>query len=121
MRPPRPRPTGVPIAERGPGWSYRPDEAAPSLHARRQPGIATRRLDHVQLAAFDVRSDVVEALRAVTGEAEELMGPELTVTVGLWPGVFTQRTRPVALRELPAFAGDALDPAWSGGDMALQV
>ena len=27
------RSRGVPIAERGPGWSYRPDEAPASLHA----------------------------------------------------------------------------------------
>jgi deferrochelatase/peroxidase EfeB len=121
MPPPRSRPAGVPIAERGPGWSYRPDESAPSLHARRQPGIATPRLDHVQLAAFALPGGAEEVLRALTAAAGELLGPELTVTVGLGPGVFTARTRPVALRELPAFPGDALDPAWSGGDLALQV
>jgi deferrochelatase/peroxidase EfeB len=50
----------------------------------------------------------------------------LTVTIGLGPGLFGERfglrsRRPVALRALPAFAGDALDPAISGGDVALQV
>ena len=39
-----------------------------------------------------------------------------TVTVGLGPGIFEARfrlagRRPVALAEVPAFAGDTLDPS----------
>ncbi len=50
----------------------------------------------------------------------------LTVTIGLGPAIFDERfglasRRPVALSELPAFPGDALDPATSGGDLCLQV
>ncbi len=56
------------------------------------------------------------------------MGPAgaLTVTLGLGPGLFGERfglagRRPVALADLPAFPGDALEPAWTGGDLCLQV
>ncbi len=50
----------------------------------------------------------------------------LTVTLGLGPGLFGERfglagRRPVALADLPAFPGDALEPAWTGGDLCLQV
>jgi len=53
------------------------------------------------------------------------MSPSLTLTFGLGPGVFGDRfglgARPAALRELPAFAGDALDPALCGGDLCVQA
>jgi deferrochelatase/peroxidase EfeB len=117
MRPSR----GVPIAERGPGWSYRPDEAPASLYARRQPGVATPRLDHLAFAVFDLQAGAGDVLPELTRAAEELLSPQLTVTLGLGPGVFTQDTRPVALRALPAFAGDALRQQLCGGDLALQI
>jgi deferrochelatase/peroxidase EfeB len=44
-----------------------------------------------------------------------------TLTVGLGPRAFSPAERPVCLRELPAFAGDALEPRWCGGDVALLV
>jgi deferrochelatase/peroxidase EfeB len=49
------------------------------------------------------------------------MSPTLTLTVGLGPGVCPRPVRPVALRDLPPFPGDALDPRWCGGDLAVQV
>src|SRR5215218_1323440 len=109
------------MRERGPGWSYRRDAATPSLFGRHQPGIATPQLDALVLAAFDLRAGAADVLRAWTREAEELMSSELTVTLGLGPGAFAPRTRPVALRELPPFPGDALDPRWCGGDLVAQV
>jgi deferrochelatase/peroxidase EfeB len=48
----------------------------------------------------------------------------VTVTFGFGPGLFTgslERKRPPALAPLPPFGGDALDPAFSGGDLAIQV
>jgi deferrochelatase/peroxidase EfeB len=116
-----PRPTGVPVAQRGPGWSYRPDARAPSLHRRHQSGIDTPRLDHLRFAAFGLRGDAREVLAAWTAEAEGLLGDELTVTFGLGPGAFARDRRPRALRALPPFEGDALDPARCGGDLAVQV
>jgi deferrochelatase/peroxidase EfeB len=115
------RPRGVPIAARGPGWSYRPDAGTPSLFGAHQPGIATPRLDSVVFAAFDLRDRAAAVLAAWTQEAEPLVSDGLTVTFGLGPGAFTRATRPVGLRDLPPFRGDALDGAWCGGDLAVQV
>jgi deferrochelatase/peroxidase EfeB len=119
--PPRTRAPGVPIAARGPGWSYRVDDRLPSLHRRHQPGIETPRLDHLRLAAFDLRGPTREVLAAWTAEAADLLCGDLTFTFGLGAEAFPPGARPVALRPLPSFAGDALDPAWSGGDLAVQV
>ncbi len=104
---------GVPIAQRGPGWSYRHDDRPPSMFGEHQPGIVTPRLDHLVLAAFDGPHDVA----ALSAAAEPLLSPELTVTIGLGPGACDA----TALRPLPPFPGDALEARWSGGDLCLQV
>ncbi|RDI46197.1 dye decolorizing peroxidase/deferrochelatase/peroxidase EfeB [Nocardia mexicana] len=55
------------------------------------------------------------------------LGPaRLTITFGLGPGIFGDRfgigdRRPAHLRPLPEFAGDALHPAWCGGDVLAQI
>ncbi len=61
-----------------------------------------------------------------TGEALDLAPGHLTVTIGYGPSLFDDRfgladRRPEALRELPAFVGDDLDPARSGGDLCVQA
>ena len=66
-----------------------------------------------------------------TGEAIGLSPGGLTITFGLGPGLFRDAEgrdrfgladrRPEALRELPHFPGDALDPARSGGDLCVQA
>jgi deferrochelatase/peroxidase EfeB len=61
-----------------------------------------------------------------TGEALDLPASGLTVTIGYGPSLFDGRfglagRRPEALSELPAFAGDDLDPQRSGGDLCLQA
>jgi len=63
---------------------------------------------------------------ADTGEALGLAPSRLTLTVGFGPTLFDDRfgladRRPGALLELPAFAGDDLDPARSGGDLCVQA
>jgi hypothetical protein len=45
------------IADRGPGYSYRADDPAPSIFGAHQPGIATPLLDHLVLAAFDLGAE----------------------------------------------------------------
>lgn len=49
----------------------------------------------------------------------------LTVTFGLGPSAFTktglESAQPTRLVELPEFDGDRLNPAWSGGDLIIQV
>ena len=61
-----------------------------------------------------------------TGEAIGLRAGRLTITVGFGSGLFDERfglaaRRPAALAELPRFAGDFLEPARSGGDLAIQA
>jgi uncharacterized iron-regulated membrane protein/deferrochelatase/peroxidase EfeB len=49
----------------------------------------------------------------------------LTVTIGIGPAAFAkaglEAVQPSKLAELPEFAGDKLHPAWSGGDLLLQI
>ena len=61
-----------------------------------------------------------------TGEAVDLPPSRLTLTVGFGPSLFDDRfglgsRRPEALIDLPAFPGDRLDPARSGGDLCVQA
>ncbi|MPZ85726.1 MAG: deferrochelatase/peroxidase EfeB [Actinophytocola sp.] len=61
-----------------------------------------------------------------TGEALDLPASALTVTIGFGPSLFDGRfglasKKPAALRELPHFPGDDLDPARSGGDICIQA
>jgi deferrochelatase/peroxidase EfeB len=61
-----------------------------------------------------------------TGEAYGLSASGLTLTIGFGPSLFDERfgladRRPAALQELPAFRGDDLDPARSGGDLCIQA
>jgi deferrochelatase/peroxidase EfeB len=65
-----------------------------------------------------------------TGETLDLAPSGLTITFGLGPGLFERSgldpygiaaARPPELESLPAFDGDALDPASSGGDLCIQA
>ncbi|HEV7824294.1 MAG TPA: iron uptake transporter deferrochelatase/peroxidase subunit [Mycobacteriales bacterium] len=61
-----------------------------------------------------------------TGEAMGLHASRLTITVGFGPSLFDERfglasRRPAALADVPHFVGDNLDPARSGGDLAVQA
>jgi deferrochelatase/peroxidase EfeB len=66
-----------------------------------------------------------------TGEAIGLPAAGLTLTIGFGPGLFTgadggdrfglAARRPAPLVELPAFPGDQLEAARSGGDLCIQA
>ena len=65
-----------------------------------------------------------------TGEAIGLPASGLTLTFGFGPSLFTKNGKPrfgldgkqpKALRELPHFPADNLDPARSGGDLCVQA
>ncbi|HJQ45017.1 MAG TPA: iron uptake transporter deferrochelatase/peroxidase subunit [Amycolatopsis sp.] len=61
-----------------------------------------------------------------TGEALDLPASSLTLTIGFGPSLFDDRfglagKRPAALKELPTFPKDELDPARSGGDLCIQA
>jgi len=132
---------GVPVWERGPGESYRPEDVPPSAYAPHQPGIATPLLDHLRFLALDVEagsaSELRELLRQLTEEAERLMTAErtsagarpagrLTVTLGLGASLFDGRfglaeRSPAALAPIPSFRGDALEPESCHGDLCVQI
>ncbi|SDL42831.1 iron uptake transporter deferrochelatase/peroxidase subunit [Microbacterium azadirachtae] len=64
-----------------------------------------------------------------TGEAQGLTAAGLTLTIGLGPSLFLAEgdrfgiasRRPAVLAELPGFVGDALDAAYTGGDLCIQA
>ncbi len=62
-----------------------------------------------------------------TGETVGLGPAELTITIGLGPGIFApgrfglSGRGPSELAPLPAFHGEQLDPAQSGGDLCVQA
>lgn len=61
-----------------------------------------------------------------TGEAVGLAPSRLTITIGFGPSLFDHRfgladRRPAALVDLPHFAGDVLEQARCGGDLAIQA
>jgi len=63
---------------------------------------------------------------ADTGEAIGLSPSRMTITFGVGASLFDSRfglaaKRPEPLVDLPAFAGEELDPAWCGGDLCVQV
>ncbi|WP_280213046.1 Dyp-type peroxidase [Nocardia cyriacigeorgica] len=71
-------------------------------------------------------ADALPGASAETDVAAGLAPARLTVTFGLGPSVFDDRfglaaRRPKYLHPLPEFAGDALNPAWSGGDLLVQI
>ncbi|MBF6301731.1 Dyp-type peroxidase [Nocardia amamiensis] len=111
-----------------------------------QAGIATAPQSHAAFVAFDLkpgtrRDDLVGMLKIWTDDAARLTQgrpaladtepglarrpARLTVTVGFGPAVFEvaglERHRPSWLRPLPPFAIDRLEPAWTGGDLLLQI
>lgn len=69
--------------------------------------------------------DVPDKAPADTGEALGQYADRLTITIGFGPSLFDARfglaaQRPAALVDIPAFTGDALDAATSGGDLSVQ-
>jgi deferrochelatase/peroxidase EfeB len=78
-------------------------------------------------AGRDIGSGAAPAVSAAppddTGEAQGLQASRLTVTVGFGGSLLDSLdlSRPPALADLPAFAGDALDPARSDGDLVVQA
>jgi len=62
-----------------------------------------------------------------TGEALSLPPARLTITFGFGPSLFERSDlglaarRPAPLQRIPAFPGDALDPARSDGDLCVQA
>lgn len=75
-------------------------------------------------------NSALDAPQDDTGEALDLPPGGLTITFGFGPTLFTldgrdrfsiAGKRPAALIDLPAFAGEALDPTFTGGDLCIQA
>lgn len=109
-----------------------------------QAGIDTTPQGHATLVALNLRGAVDRAalrrmMRILTGDAARLTQGEvpladsepelavtparLTITFGFGPGLVSRAAgeTPGWLRPLPAFGVDRLDPAWTGGDLLLQL
>jgi len=121
------------------------------FHGLHQAGIATPPQGFTSFAVFDVTAGARAALQGLlqrwtaaaaamtAGEAPDAAAPDdapglpparLTLTFGFGAGLFEQdgrdrfglrASRPAALIDLPAFAGDALEPARTGGDISVQA
>jgi deferrochelatase/peroxidase EfeB len=97
----------VPVHERGPKRTYRPDPNS---------AIAGPQRAHAAIGAFDGPD-----LAAWPGRARELRAEGVSVVLGLGAGAFDDRSRPLGLRPLPGFPGDELDPRRCGGDACVLI
>ncbi|QIG38710.1 deferrochelatase/peroxidase EfeB [Microbacterium sp. 4R-513] len=91
---------------------------------------ASRMTQGLDVSATGAVGGSPEAPPDDTGEALGLAANGLTITFGFGPTLFdldgTDRygiagQRPASLERLPAFLGDDLDPAKSGGDLCIQA
>ncbi|WP_345698290.1 iron uptake transporter deferrochelatase/peroxidase subunit [Kitasatospora terrestris] len=138
---------GRAAASPGPAAAPGTGAAAVPFHGPRQAGIVEPAQARVHLAAFDLapaagREQLRTLLRIWSATAARLTrgepadghenqialdaGPcSLTVTFGFGATLFDKAgladRRPEALAPLPAFPGDALDPARGDGDLWLQI
>ncbi len=128
-----------------------PAHTVEPFYGAHQAGITTDQQRHTIAMAFDLRTadrrEVIallqrwteaaalmttghEAQRTDAGDAWGLNQARLTVTIGFGPGLFTRDghdryglapLRPAALVDMPAFNGDQLVEARSGGDLLVQA
>nr|WP_253267821.1 Dyp-type peroxidase [Streptomyces asoensis] len=114
------------------------DARGPGFHGLRQAGVTTPRQATALLLAYDLDPALRgaaggRALKAVLGawthalaetlESDSSRAARLTVTVGIGPALPARLglRAPAALRDLPAFTGDRLDPDRCGGDLLVQL
>ncbi|GGM24700.1 MULTISPECIES: Dyp-type peroxidase [Micromonospora] len=137
-RPDAPATPPVPVAAVG--------TAVEPFHGARQAGIATEPQAHAAFVAFTLRPATDRAalgrlLRLLSDDAARLtqgrpaladteaelglLPARLTVTFGFGPGLYRAAglddRRPASVVDLPSFRIDRLQPAWSGGDLLLQI
>ncbi|WP_235034495.1 Dyp-type peroxidase [Streptomyces sp. SLBN-115] len=114
------------------------DARGPGFHGLRQAGVTTPRQATALLLAYDLDPALsgaagVRALKAVLGawthalaetlESDSSRAARLTATLGIGPALPARLglRAPAALREVPAFTGDRLDPDRCGGDLLVQL
>jgi deferrochelatase/peroxidase EfeB len=91
---------------------------------------ASRMTAGLEVSATGAVGGPPEAPPDDTGEALGLPAGALSITIGFGPTLFENEDgdrygirdrRPAKLQRLPAFLGEDLDPAQSGGDLCIQV
>nr|WP_251051363.1 MULTISPECIES: iron uptake transporter deferrochelatase/peroxidase subunit [unclassified Microbacterium] len=91
---------------------------------------ASRMAQGLEVSASGAVNGSAQAPPDDTGEALGLPAAGLTITFGFGPGLFESEEgdrygiaslRPAALKRLPAFVGDDLDPQSSHGDLCIQA
>ncbi|MFI5474022.1 Dyp-type peroxidase [Streptomyces cacaoi] len=114
------------------------DARGPGFHGLRQAGVTTPRQATALLLAYDLDPVLrgaagVRALKAVLGawthalaetlESDSSRAARLTATLGIGPALPARLglRAPAALRDLPVFTGDRLDPDRCGGDLLVQL
>lgn len=120
--------------------------ATEPFHGARQSGVATRPQAHASFIALTLDRGVDRAalgrlMRLLTDDAARLtqgrpaladtepelavLPARLTITFGFGPGLYRavglDGRRPPSVVDLPPFAVDRLEPAWSGGDLLIQI
>src|SRR2546423_699641 len=110
-----------------------PRDVLAAVRPRHQAGIATPAQSRLHFAALDTtaanRAELRDLMSSWSATAASLSKKHrharLTITFGFGPSLFEAGryglVRPAALVPLPPFAGDQLDPAKSGGDLAIQA
>ncbi|HEX2808522.1 MAG TPA: Dyp-type peroxidase [Kineosporiaceae bacterium] len=116
------------------------------FHGAHQAGIDTAATTHGTFVSLDLRAGVgrdavLRMMRLLTDDGARLtqgrpalgdterelaaVPARLTVSFGFGPRLFDRigrsQLRPPSVAVLPAFAGDALQPHWTGGDLLLQI
>ncbi|GAB4106367.1 Dyp-type peroxidase [Micromonospora taraxaci] len=116
------------------------------FHGARQAGVTTEPQAHAAFVAFTLRAGTDRAalgrmLRLLTDDAARLtqgkpaladteaelglLPARLTVTFGFGPALYraagVDDRRPASVADLPPFRVDRLQPAWTGGDLLLQI
>lgn len=118
-----------------------------AFYGQHQPGVTDRAPAQLRFLAFDLtaagrngaRAGIAKAMTRLSAAAAAMMAghwlPEqgavannlapagLTITFGFGAGLIRAagQPAPAALAPLPIFDGDALDPARSDGDLAIQI
>ncbi|WP_326557862.1 Dyp-type peroxidase [Micromonospora sp. NBC_01796] len=120
--------------------------AVEPFHGARQAGIATDPQSHAAFVGLTLkpgtdRAALVRLMRLLSDDAARLTRGEpalgdterelavlparLTITFGFGPGLYAAARlddrRPPSVADLPPFPIDRLLPAWSGGDLLLQI
>ncbi|MEA2184905.1 MAG: deferrochelatase/peroxidase EfeB [Solirubrobacteraceae bacterium] len=123
------------VAGAGAALGRFPLDALAAARLPHQGGIGTPAQSRLEFAALTAtaahRAELRDLMRTWSATAAKLRAQHrhsrLTITFGFGPDLFDAGRyglagrRPAALKSLPPFNGDELDPAKSDGDLAIQV